>query len=208
MANKTPIKSRTGATSILTPNLTSILASRLPAQGMRHHHLLATSNTARTCAHDFASEVARDDVAPAFRTRISVDGRDEVILWTDIRTHHVMEHGKELQTFGATRRAYGLIRFNLHRVAVRARCVASFNKAPTFGPARPQCARKPLCSACGRQPTSLAAAATRPDRSGRARSGSHDGLARRAAAARPRTQRIPAGSRRSFRECAGYRPAR
>ena len=86
----------------------------------RHHHLLATSDTARAGPHDFASEVARDDVAPAFRTPISIDYGGEIVLWTDIGTHHVMKHRKNLQPFSAATWAHRLIRFYLHRVALRA----------------------------------------------------------------------------------------
>jgi hypothetical protein len=90
----------------------------------RHHHLLATSHTACACPYDLASGVARHDVAPAFRTGISSDCRDEVIQWTDIGTDHVMKHRKNLQPFGAAGWAHRLIPFNLHRVALRASSAA------------------------------------------------------------------------------------
>src|SRR6476620_12615378 len=96
----------------------------------RHHHLLATSHTARACPYDLASGVARDDIAPAFRTRISSGCRGEVIPWADIGTHHVMKHRKNLQPFGAASRAHRLIRFNLHRVALRATSAASCSERP------------------------------------------------------------------------------
>jgi len=98
--------------------------------GWRHHHFLATSDTARACPHDLASGVVRDDAAPAFRTRISLDCRGEVILWTDIGTHHVMKHRKNLQPCGAASRAHRLIFFNLHRVALRATSAASCSIKP------------------------------------------------------------------------------
>ena len=84
-----------------------------------------------------------------------------------------------------------------------------FSKARRHGPARLPPRRKTRCSACERRPWSSAAAGTRPDRSGCARSVSQDGHAlTAAAAASQRRQRTPAGFRRSFRECAGYRTAR
>src|SRR5437660_9061744 len=98
--------------------------------GWRNHHLLAASATARTCPHDLASGIARHNAAPAFRTGISIDCRGEVILWTDIGTHHVMKRRKNLQPCGAASRAHRLIPFNLHRVALRATSVMSCSEKP------------------------------------------------------------------------------
>jgi hypothetical protein len=115
----------------MDPKPTSILACpECRRRGWRHHHLLATSDTARACPHDFASGVARDDVAPAFRAGISGGCRGEVILWTDIGAHHVMKHWKHLQPFGAASRANRLIPFTLHGVAIRATSAASCSIKP------------------------------------------------------------------------------
>jgi hypothetical protein len=115
----------------MDPKPTSILACpECRQRGWRHYHLLATSDTARACPHDLASGVARHNVAPTFRTGISSDCRGEVILWTDIGTHHVMKHRKNLQPFGAASRAHRLVPFNLHRVALRATSAASCSIKP------------------------------------------------------------------------------
>jgi hypothetical protein len=120
-------------------------------RGWRHYHLLATSDTARACPHDLVSEVAGDDVAPAFRTCISIDCRGEVKLWTDKGAHHVMKHRKNLQPFGAARRAHRLIPFNLHCGGTpRDIRGVLFNEARRDGPARWRRRRKGRCSACER----------------------------------------------------------
>ena len=92
--------------------------------GGRHYHLLATSDAPRACPHDFASGVSCHNFAPTFRTDISGGRRAEVILWTDIGTHHVMQHRKNLQSFGAAGRTHRLIRFNLHLLALCAMSAA------------------------------------------------------------------------------------
>jgi hypothetical protein len=98
--------------------------------GWRHHHLLATSDTARAGPHDLASRVARHNAAAAFWTGVSSDCRSEVILRTDMGTRHVMKHRKNLQPFGAASRAHRLIRFNLHLVALHAMSAASCSVKP------------------------------------------------------------------------------
>ena len=90
--------------------------------------------------------------------------RGEVILWTDIGTHHVMKHRKDLQPLGAASRAHRLIPFNLHCVALRATSAASCSIRPEeMHQPSGDVGRNTRCSACGRRPWCSGAAATRPD---------------------------------------------
>ncbi len=112
---------------------TSTLAC-LHGRRRRHDHLLATSLTARACPHALARGVARQDVAPAFRTGISIGRRGEVILRTDIGAHHVMQHRHDLQASAASG-AHRLIRFNLHLWHPTRRRGVSFHKVQIAGAA-------------------------------------------------------------------------
>lgn len=116
--------------SAFDPERKSVLACPRPRRRGRHHHFLAALDAARTRPYDLASVVARHNVAAAFRADISSDGRRKVILRADIGADHVMKHRKNLQPFGAAGWAYRLIRFNLHRVALRVRSAASYSIKP------------------------------------------------------------------------------
>jgi hypothetical protein len=81
-----------------------------------------------------------------------VDCRGEVILWTDIGTHHVMKYRKNLQPFSAASGAHRLFPFNLHPGTPRDIRGVMFNKARRDGPACWRRGRKGRCSACERRP--------------------------------------------------------
>jgi hypothetical protein len=112
--------SRHGGGPAFDPERTSIRCRRRRRRRRRHNHLHAISDAAGACARDLASGVVRHDVAPAFRTGISSGCRDEIILWTDIGTHHVMKHWINLQPFSPASRAHRLIPFQSASRAPRA----------------------------------------------------------------------------------------
>jgi hypothetical protein len=64
-----------------------------------------------------------------FRTGISSGCRDEIILWTDIGTHHVMKHWINLQPFSPASRAHRLIPFQSASRAPRAHPRRRFSTA-------------------------------------------------------------------------------